>query len=149
MEKTEEVMIDVNQWAEGHDYFSLRSLSVSPNNKLLAFSVDTLSRRIYTIKVKNLETGDLLEDEIHGTEGSVAWANDNSTFFYTVKNKITLLSEHIDRHELGTPQSEDVRVFTESDDSTSSLEYTIEVCTEPFSLNPLPSGHAASGSSNT
>ncbi len=77
LENEEEILMDVNQWAKGHDYFSLRNLSVSPNNKLLAFSVDTLSRRIYTIKIKNLETGKLLNDEIHGTEGSAAWANDN------------------------------------------------------------------------
>ena len=117
LENKEEVMIDVNLWAEGHDYFSLRNLSVSPNNKLLAFSVDTLSRRIYTMKVKNLETGELLGDEIHGTQGSAAWANDNTTFFYTVNNKTTLLSEHIARHQLGTMQSADQIVFTENDDS--------------------------------
>ena len=56
-------------------------------------------------------------DEIHGTEDAVAWANDNETFFYTVKNEITLLSEHIDRHKLGTLQTDDVRVYTEKDDS--------------------------------
>ena len=117
LENEEEILMDVNQWAKGHDYFSLRNLSVSPNNKLLAFSVDTLSRRIYTIKVKNLETGKLLNDEIHGTEGSAAWANDNSTFFYTLKNKTTLLSEKIARHRLGDLQSEDEIVFTENDDS--------------------------------
>jgi len=117
LENKEELLIDVNQWAEGHDYFSLRNLSVSPNNKLLAFSIDTLSRRIYTVKIKNLETGALLTDEIHGTQGPVAWANDNSTFFYTLKNKITLLSEDIARHSLGTSQSEDDIVFTEKDDS--------------------------------
>jgi len=117
LQNPEEVMIDVNDWAKGHDYFSLTNLSVSPNNKFLAFSVDTLSRRIYTIKIKDLQTGELLMDEIHGTEDAVAWANDNATFFYTVKNEITLLSEHIDRHILGTPQTDDVRVYTEKDDS--------------------------------
>ena len=113
----EEVIIDVNDWAKGHDYFSLTNLSVSPNNKFLAFGVDTLSRRIYTTKIKDLQTGELLMDEIHGTEDAVAWANDNATFFYTVKNEITLLSEHIDRHKLGTHQTDDVRVYTEKDDS--------------------------------
>ena len=117
LQNPEEVMIDVNDWAKGHDYFSLTNLSVSPNNKFLAFSVDTLSRRIYTIKIKDLQTGELLMDEIHGTEDAVAWANDNATFFYTVKNEITLLSEHIDRHKLGTLQTDDVRVYTEKDDS--------------------------------
>jgi len=117
LQSPEEVMIDVNDWAKGHDYFSLTNLSVSPNNKFLAFSVDTLSRRIYTIKIKDLQTGELLMDEIHGTEDAVAWANDNATFFYTAKNEITLLSEHINRHILGTLQTDDVRVYTEKDDS--------------------------------
>ncbi len=117
LENPEEVLIDVNIWAEGHDYYSIRGLAVSPNNKYLAFSVDTLSRRIYTIKIKNLETGEILQDEIHGTEGGVAWANDNKTFFYTAKNETTLLSENIDRHRLGRPQSEDVKVYTEKDNS--------------------------------
>ena len=117
LQNPEEVMINVNDWAKGHDYFSLTNLSVSPNNKFLSFGVDTLSRRIYTIKIKDLQTGELLMDEIHGTEDAVAWANDNATFFYTVKNEITLLSEHIDRHKLGTLQTDDVRVYTEKDDS--------------------------------
>ncbi len=117
MDADEEIMIDVNEWAEGHDYFSLSGLSVSPNNKYLAFSVDTLSRRIYTIKVKDLETGELLEDEIKSTQGGAAWAMDSKTFFYTVKNETTLLSEHIDRHTLGTPQADDARVYTEKDNT--------------------------------
>ncbi|HDY75837.1 MAG TPA: S9 family peptidase [Candidatus Marinimicrobia bacterium] len=117
LENPEEILIDVNKWAEGYDYFSLTGLAVSPNNKYLAFSVDTLSRRIYTIKVKDLETGEILPDEIKSTQGSAAWANDNQTFFYTTKNEVTLLSEYIDRHKLGTRQSEDVRVYTEKDNS--------------------------------
>ena len=117
LDNPEEIMIDVNEWAEGHDYYSLRGLSVSPNNRLLAFSTDTLSRRIYTIRVKDLETGEMLSDTILGTAGGTSWAMDSQTFFYTVKNEVTLLSEHIDRHKLGTPQSKDVRVYTEKDNT--------------------------------
>ena len=117
LDNAEEIMIDVNEWAEGHDYYSLRGLSVSPDNKYLAFSVDTLSRRIYTIMVKDLQTGEILADEIKGTEGGTSWAMDSQTFFYTVKNEVTLLSEHIDRHKLGTLQSKDVRVYTEKDNT--------------------------------
>ncbi len=117
MDGVEEVMIDVNTWAEGHDYFSLTSLSVSPNNKYVAFSVDTLSRRVYTINVKDLETGEILKDKIKGVQGAAAWAMDSKTFFYTVKNDITLLSEHINRHTLGSSQSDDVRVYTEKDNA--------------------------------
>jgi len=117
LDRLEEIMVDVNQWAEGHDYYVLTDLAVSPDNKYLAFSIDTLSRRIYTIKVKDLETGEMLPDEVSGTDGGAAWANDNQTFFYTTKNDVTLLSEHIDRHRLGTPQSDDTRVYTENDNS--------------------------------
>ena len=117
MDGVEEVMIDVNTWAEGHDYFSLTSLSVSPNNKYVAFSVDTLSRRVYTINVKDLETGEILKDKIKGVQGAAAWTMDSKTFFYTVKNDITLLSEHINRHTLGSSQSDDVRVYTEKDNT--------------------------------
>jgi len=117
LDNAEEIMINVNEWAEGHDYFSLTGLSVSPNNRLLVFSVDTLSRRIYTINVKDLETGEILKDKIRGTEGYAAWANDSETFFYTTKNEVTLLSDHINRHKMSTPQAEDVRVYTETDNS--------------------------------
>ncbi len=117
LENPEEIMIDVNKWAEGHDYYSLTGLSVSPDNRLLAFSTDTLSRRIYTIRFKDLVTGEILTDEIHSTEGGATWANDNKTLFYTTKNEVTLLSEHIDRHTLGTPQIDDKRVYTENDNT--------------------------------
>lgn len=117
LEAKEEILIDENKWAKGHDYFSLTGLSVSPDNKYLAFGMDTLSRRIYTIMVKDLETGKILEDKIQGTEGDPAWAMDSKTFFYTVKNEVTLLSEHIDRHTLGTAQSEDGRVYSEKDNT--------------------------------
>ena len=117
LDNAEEIMINVNEWAEGHDYYSLTGLSVSPNNRLLVFSVDTLSRRIYTINVKDLETGEILKDKIRGTEGYAAWANDSETFFYTTKNEVTLLSDHINRHKMSTPQAEDVRVYTETDNS--------------------------------
>jgi len=117
LKNREEIMVDVNEWAEGHDYYSLTGLAVSPDNRLLAFAEDTLSRRIYTIKVKNLETGRLLDDEMVGTEGDPAWANDNQTLFYTYKNEVTLLSEKIKRHQLGTNQKDDITVYTEKDNS--------------------------------
>ena len=116
LEAKEEIMLDVNELAQGHEFYNVGGVSVSPNNKLLAYSEDTLSRRIYTIKFKNLETGEILEDEIVNTEGSASWANDNKTVVYTSKNEVTLLSEKILRHTLGESWPDDV-VYHEKDPS--------------------------------
>jgi oligopeptidase B len=69
------------------------------------------------VRFKNLETGEMLEDELPNSDGSLAWANDNRTLFYTTKNEVSLLSEKIMRHELGTPASQDVVVYQEKDPS--------------------------------
>ncbi|MDW3192041.1 MAG: S9 family peptidase [Cytophagales bacterium] len=117
LDAAEEIILDVNKEAEGYEYYSVRSLAVSRDNKILAFNQDTLSRRIFTIRFKNLETGEYLEDEIPNSDGGGAWANDNQTFFYTRKNKVSLLSEKIARHSLGTDASKDVVVYEEKDPS--------------------------------
>lgn len=117
LEAEEEVMLDVNVMASGYEFYNISGLSVSPDNKILAFSEDTLSRRIYTMKFKNLENGEFLADEIPFVQGAAAWANDNKTLFYTSKNEITLLSEKILRHSLGTPVYGDVTVYHEKDPS--------------------------------
>ena len=117
LEAEEEILINVNELAEGYDYYAAGGLNVSPDNKILAFAEDTLSRRIYTIRFKNLETGEMIEDQIANSTGGGAWANDNKTFFYTSKNKVSLLSEKIYRHELGTLQQADVMVYHEKDPS--------------------------------
>ncbi len=92
-------------------------LQVSSDNKLLAFGVDTVSRRQYIIYVKNLETGEILADQITNTTGSPSWANDNKTIFYTSKNPVTLLSDKIYRHSLGTAKDQDQLVYEEKDPS--------------------------------
>ncbi len=117
-----EVMLDVNQLAEGFEYYAASGLSVSPNNKLLSYGEDTLSRRIYKIKFKNLETGEMLEDEIPNTTGRAVWANDNKTLFYSVKDH-TLRSYKIFKHKLGTDHSKDVEVFHEDDDTFGCYVY--------------------------
>ena len=117
LEAKEEILLDVNAMAEGHSYFSAIGFSISPNNNLLAYGVDTLSRREYTIFIKNLLTGETLSDTITGTEGGPIWANDNQTIFYTSKNPETLLSEKIMRHLIGTPPAEDQLVYHEKDPS--------------------------------
>ncbi|MEQ6166095.1 MULTISPECIES: S9 family peptidase [unclassified Ekhidna] len=117
LEAEEEILLNVNEMAEGYGYYAAGGLNVSPDNKILAFAEDTLSRRIYTIRFKNLETGEFLDDRIENTTGGGAWANDNKTFFYTAKNKVSLLSEKIYRHELGTQPEMDVMVYHEKDPS--------------------------------
>ncbi|MEP5106091.1 MAG: oligopeptidase B, partial [Ekhidna sp.] len=117
LEADEEILLNVNEMAEGYGYYAAGGLNVSPDNKILAFAEDTLSRRIYTIRFKNLETGEMIDDRIENTTGGGAWANDNKTFFYTAKNKVSLLSEKIYRHELGTEPEIDVMVYHEKDPS--------------------------------
>ncbi len=117
MHAKEEVILDVDQMAAGHAYYSAVGLKVSDDNKLLAFGIDTVSRRQYIIHVKNLETGEMLTDQIANTTGAPCWANDNKTIFYTSKNPTTLLSDKIYRHYLGTSSEQDKLVFEERDPS--------------------------------
>jgi len=117
LDSKEEVLLDIDELAKGHAYFSAAGFSVSPDNKLLAYGVDKVSRRQYTILVKNLETGELLKDEIKNTEGVAIWAADNKTLFYTTKNPITLLSEKIQKHKLGSDALKDAVVYEEKDKS--------------------------------
>lgn len=117
MESKEEVMLNVNEMAKGYDYYSVNGLEISPDNKLLAYGEDTLSRRIYTTRFLNLETGEYLNDEIPNTMGSGAWANDNQTFFYTTKNKTSLLPEKVYRHKLSDDIAKDELVYEEKDPS--------------------------------
>ncbi|CAA0224650.1 S9 family peptidase [Tenacibaculum maritimum] len=117
LEAIEEILFNVNDEAKGHDYFQLGGLNISPDNKLAAFAIDTVSRRQYVIKVKNLETGEIYPDEIKNTTGGSVWANDNKTLFYTKKDPLTLRSSKIFRHILGTSPDDDVEVFEEKDDT--------------------------------
>ena len=123
LEATEEIMFNCNDMAKGHDYFSLGGIAISPDNKLAAFGVDTVSRRQYTLQIKNLETGAILEDKIENTTGGGVWANDNETLFYTRKDPVTLRSDKIYKHKLGTPTSDDVLIFHEKDDTFSTFIY--------------------------
>ncbi|RYG34523.1 MAG: oligopeptidase B, partial [Chitinophagaceae bacterium] len=115
LEAPEEVLLDVNQMAEGHEYYSATGFEVSPDNKLLAYAVDTKSRREYNIYVKDLSTGKILADVIPDTEGDPVWAADNLTLFYSAKNPVTLLSEKIMRHKLGSEVKNDLIVYEEKD----------------------------------
>jgi oligopeptidase B len=117
LDAPEEILLDVDEMAKGYAYFSATGFNVSPDSKLLAYGVDTVSRRQYTIYIKNLETGELLADQISLTTGGVTWANDSKTFFYTVTNPVTLLTEKVIRHQLGNTADKDVVVYEEKDHS--------------------------------
>lgn len=116
LEAAEEILLNVNELAKPYDFYAIGSRSVSPNNKILAYGEDTLSRRIYTARFKNLETGEMLEDVIPNTTGGVVWANDNKTVFYTVKDE-ALRPYKIYKHKLGTDASEDKLVYHEKEET--------------------------------
>jgi len=117
LEAKEEILFDVNVMAEGHDYYTLGGLSVSPDNTKVVYGVDTVSRRQYTLYVKDLITGEVLKEKIENTTGGGVWAADNKTFFYTQKDPATLRSSKIFKHVLGTDVSEDVEIFEEKDET--------------------------------
>ncbi len=119
----EEIMFDVNEMAKGYEYYALRGLSISEDNKLAVFGIDTVSRRQYTLQFKNLETGEIYPDKIENTTGGATWANDNKTIFYTKKNPVTLRSETIYKHVLGTDPAADEVVFQEKDETFDAFVY--------------------------
>ena len=124
LDAEEEIMLNVNEMAEGYSFYRVSSMSVSPDNKLLAYGVDTVSRRKYTIYVKNLETGEIYDDEIPVTTGYAAWSKDNQTLFYTKKHPETLRSYKIFRHTLGSDASSDVQIYHEDDPTFRTRVYT-------------------------
>ena len=117
LKSKEEILFDCNKLAQSHDYFNLSNFKVSPNNKIVAFSVDTVSRRLYTIKFKNLDNGEILKDEIINTSGTFAWASDNSTLFYTNRDTQTLRNDKIFKHKIGDALVDDKLVFHETDET--------------------------------
>ena len=119
----EEIILNLPEMAKGSSYFALGDKSISENNNLMAYSVDLLSRRDYTIHIKDLITGEILADKIQNTTGRITWANDNKTLFYTKKDKVTLRSYQIYRHIIGTDPSEDVLVFEEEDETFGCFIY--------------------------
>jgi len=117
LDAKEEILLDVDAMAAGKAYFAISGTAISEDNQLLAYGVDEISRRQYIIHVKNLITGEIYKDAISNTEGDPCWASDNKTLFYTSKNPVTLLSEKIKRHTLGTDDATDVTVYEEKDKS--------------------------------
>jgi oligopeptidase B len=117
MDAEEEVYLDQNLLAEGHEYHSLGLLEISPDHKLIAYSEDYTGREQYELKFRDLTTGELLADIITDVDDLV-WAEDKKTVFYTVPDE-AFRSYKVMRHTLGTDTAEDVEIFTESDEKFS------------------------------
>jgi len=117
MDAAEEVLLDVNQMAAGKGYFSVGGMEVSQDNTLLVWADDAVGRRQYTLRFKDLRTGQVLPDTLTGTSGNVVWADDNRTVLYVENDPETLLTVRVKKHVLGTPASADTVVYEEQDDS--------------------------------
>ena len=118
----EEILINVNEMSKGHEYFRIGGIDISPNNKIMAYSIDTISRRLYTVHFKNLETGKKNSYTIANTTGGVSWANDNKTLFYNLKNPNTLRTEKVMRHVFNSNKT-DEQVFYEEDEEFNLYSY--------------------------
>ena len=117
LEAPEDVMLDVNVLAMGHDYYRIGAMEVSPDSEWLAFCEDTVGRRQYTLRLKNLRTGEILETAIPDVESDLAWANDNRTILYVAKDPETLLGLYVKKHVLGQDPRHDALVFEQTDKS--------------------------------
>nr|WP_091466865.1 S9 family peptidase [Flavobacterium urocaniciphilum] len=123
LDAKEEIMFDCNEMAKGQSYFNLSGINISEDNKYAAFGVDLVSRRQYTIQIKNLETGEILPVKIENTTGGSTWASDNKTLFYTRKDPQTLRSDKVYKHKLGNDTSKDEMIFHEKDDTFYTFIY--------------------------
>ena len=116
-EQPEEIMLDVNVLAQGHEFFSVGGSAVSAGQDILAYAVDTQGRRVHTTYFKDLKTGATLPDVLSAVTENLAWANDNKTLFYARQDAATLRAYQIWRHVLGTDSAQDQLVFQEDDET--------------------------------
>lgn len=119
-EAGEEVVLDVNRLAEGHEQVRVSRVQPNEGNTVLAFAIDTVGRRIYTLRFRDLASGEPLPDVIENVTGNYAWANDDRTIFYTKQDPETLRWHRIYRHRLGTDPSADTLVYEERDEEFST-----------------------------
>jgi oligopeptidase B len=117
LDAPEQIMLDVNQMAEGQAFFQVSAVEVSPDGKLLAWAEDNVGRRQYTIRVKELDSGRVFDDTITNAEPNIAWAADNRTLLYVAKDPVTLLGDKVHKHVLGTDAKSDPLVYEEKDKS--------------------------------
>src|SRR5690554_2146925 len=123
LDAEEEILFDCNVMAMGHDYFHLNGISVSPDNTKVAFGIDTVGRRLYTLQIKDLKTGKIYSEKIELTTGGSTWANDSETIFYPIKDPQTLRLNKIYRHQLGRDVETDQLVYHEEDETFSVFVY--------------------------
>ena len=133
-------MLDANLLAAGQEFFAIGGWAVSADQNLLAYTVDTQGRRVYTTYFKNLATGEMLADVIPEVSENLTWANDNRTLFYAKQDPTTLRAHQIYRHVLGNDPAQDELVFEETDETfaayvfkTKSKKYLLIVSTHTLS----------------
>ncbi len=117
LDRPEEIMLDVNALAEGHEFFSVGGTAVSSGQDTLAYAVDIEGRRVHTVHLKNLSTGEILPDVLPTVTENLAWANDNKTLFYGKQDETTLRQFQIYRHVVGTDPAMDQLVYQEDDET--------------------------------
>ena len=117
LDAPEQVMLDENEQARGHDFYEVGELEVSPDDRFLAYAEDTVGRRQYVLRFRDLTTGEVLPDRIANVEGNVAWTADSRTVLYVEKDPQTLLGSRVRRHRLGTDSLSDPVVYEEHDES--------------------------------
>lgn len=116
LDAEEEILLDVNELAEGYDFMELGTYEISPDHQLLAYSTDTAGNERYTLRVKDLNAGELYPEVIGNISGDLVWANDNKTFFYTIPDDAWRPFK-VFRHTLGTDPAQDELVYHEADEA--------------------------------
>jgi len=117
LDNDEEILLDANKLAESHDYYNINNWETTDDHNILAYAEDTVSRRLYTIQFKNLETGELYPEQLHNTSGAMAWSADGKYLFYTKKDEQTLLPYQVWRHQLGQSADQDQLIYEEKDNT--------------------------------
>ncbi len=138
LDAKEEILLHGNLLGKDEAYFAVGGLALSDNEQILAYAIDTVSRRNYTVHFKNLQTGEILPDKIENTEGgSYAWSSDSNYFFYLLRDPQTLLASKVYRHKIGTPSHEDVLVYEEMNEEcymglsrSKSKEYIFSISSQ-------------------
>jgi oligopeptidase B len=115
LEAAGEVMLDGNELAKGHEFYQVGALEVSPNDRFVAWAEDTVGRRQYSLRIRDLQTGEILPDRIENTDGDIAWTADSASVLYIEKDPQTLLGYRVRRHVLGTDPARDPLVYEQED----------------------------------
>ncbi len=117
MAAPEQIVLDINALAAAHDFYQIGSVEVSPDSRWLAYCEDTIGRRNFSIRLKDLASGETLTEEIKNAESDLAWLNDSVSFIYVAKHPETLLGRYVKRHRRGRPAAEDDLLFDQTDTS--------------------------------